>query len=404
MIKWRKPIDFAVLILYLCIVRQKKFHKAYKFRIYPNKKQEVMINKTFGCVRFYWNNLIETFNSYDKETNPNPQFHTPKELREQFPWLKEVSYVALQQKQRDFLLLRKKVLSSGRKTQSPNFHKKTGEQFYRLTNQRVTIVAGGLKLEKLGIVPTVFDRKLSPDAELVNVTISKNCADQYFASIGVQAFIKEKPKTKKDIGIDLGIKEFAVLSNGVVIKNPHFFRESQSKLVRAQRHLSRKQKGSVRRNKCKHRVAVIHNNIANQRKDFIHKTTTSLINKFDTIYLEDLNVSGLLKNHKLAKAIVDVGWGKFRETLSYKAKWYGKKVVFIDRFAPSSKTCSKCGWKNDKLTLKDRTFECPECGLVLDRDLNAAKNIQAFGATSAIRTQSGESTNRDEAFTTLLNG
>jgi putative transposase len=385
-------------------VSTKIVHKAYKFRIYPNQKQEVDINKTFGCVRFYWNNLVAAFNSYDHENNPTPTFYTPKELKEQYPWLKEVSAVALQQKQRDFLQFRRQYFAKKQNVGVPLFKKKSEAQAYRLTNQRFEICKDKLKLEKIGLVSAVFDRDINQNCNLLSITISKNKVGQYFASICVEEPIKQKPKTNKHVGIDLGIKTLATLSNGAVIQNPHFLRDSQSKLKRAQRHLSHKQKGSVRRKKCINRVAVLHNSVANKRNDFLHSITTGLINDFDTIYLEDLNVNGMLQNHKLAQAISDVSWAKFGQMLVYKADWYGKRVSFIDRFAPSSKECHCCGWKNDTLTLKDRIFKCPSCGMIIDRDLNAAKNIKAFGVASAIRTQSGESMNRDEAFTTPISG
>jgi len=183
-------------------------------------------------------------------------------------------------------------------------------------------------------------------------------------------------------------------SDGSTVENPKFFRESQAKLAKAQKNLSRKKKGSVRRKKAKLKVARIHNDVANQRKDFIHKETTKLINEFDFIGIEDLNVAGMVKNHCLAKSISDASFSEFYRVLNYKAAWHDKEVVKVNRFYPSSKTCSCCGWKDDDLTLSDRLFKCKACGLEIDRDLNASANIleEALRVNSAIRTQSEQKT------------
>lgn len=197
-----------------------------------------------------------------------------------------------------------------------------------------------------------------------------------------------KHKTGKTVGVDLGIKTLATLSDGIAVDNPHFLRENQAKLKRMQRHLSRKKLGSNRRNKCRLKVSRLHRDIANKRSWYIHNLTTMLVNNYDVICIEDLNTSGMLQSHKLAGSVSDASFSMFRNQLEYKCRWYGKELVIIDRFYPSSKTCSKCGWKNKDLKLSDRTFICKNCGLEIDRDLNAAINIQAVGVDAAIRTQS----------------
>ena len=220
-----------------------------------------------------------------------------------------------------------------------------------------------------------------------------------FVSVLVETLILHKHKTGKMVGIDLGLKSFATLSGSIVIDNIKFFREKQSEIVKIQRHLSRKKKGSNRYRKNKLRIARLHNKIANKRNYFLHSVTTYLADNYDVICIEDLNVSGMLSNHKLAKAISDTSFYQFRSMLEYKCNWYGKELVVIDRFYPSSKTCSKCGWKKEDLTLSDRVFKCENCGMEIDRDLNAAINIKRVGVDILYnRTQRDEVTNPVEAF------
>lgn len=233
-----------------------------------------------------------------------------------------------------------------------------------------------IRIERIGWVKIVIDRKISDNARFISCTVSKNRAGQYFVSVLVETEQCYKQKTGKTVGVDLGIKTLATLSDGMTVENPHFLRENQAKLKRMQRHLSRKKLGSNRRNKCRLKVSRLHCDIANKRSWYMHNLTTMLVNNYDVICIEDLNTSCMLQNHKLAGSVSDA------------SLWYGKELVVIDRFFPSSKTCSKCGWKNKDLKLSDRTFICKNCGLEIDRDLNAAINIQAVGVDAAIRTQS----------------
>ena len=355
---------------------------AYRYRLYPNKAQQTLLNKTMGSVRYFWNQQVATFKTYDKETNPKPEFKTSTELRNEIEWMQEVSAAAIQQKERDFKEYRKQLFSKSRKKKIgfPSFKKKNNRQSFRLPNQKFKIIGNKIQLEKIGKVKIVVDRKL-PDSKLMSVTVSKNPSGQYFASILIETEINYKPKTNKEVGIDLGIKTFSTQSDGVEIDNPKFLRKNQAKLRRMQQHLSRKQKGSNRRNRCRLKIAKLHQKVTNQRDWFLHNYSTSLISSYDRIYIEDLNVSGMVKNHCLAGAISDVGWSKFTSMLAYKAEWYGKDVVKVGRFYASSSTC-ECGVKNDNLKLSDREWVCEACGLINQRDLLAANNILKEGRRS----------------------
>ena len=375
-------------------------HKAFKYRIYPNKSQKVLLSKTFGCIRVIWNANVESFNSYDKDSNPKPKIIIKSDLIIDKPWLNEISAAAIQQKIRDFQEITNQFFSKTRKKKigRPSFKKKSGNQSYRLPNQKFSLKDNKIRLEKIGWVKMSIDRNIPNNSKMLSCTISKNCCNQYFVSILVDTVMHHKGKTGKTVGIDLGLKSFATLSDGIVIDNIKFFREKQSEIAKIQRHLSRKNKGSNRHRKNKIKIARLYNKIANKRNNFLHNVTTSLVNNYDVICIEDLNVSGMLSNHKLAKAISDTSFSMFRSMLEYKCNWYGKELVVIDRFYPSSKTCSKCGWKKEDLTLSDRVFKCENCGIEIDRDLNAAINIQRVGVDILYnRMQRDEVTNLNEA-------
>ena len=376
-------------------------NKAFKYRIYPNKSQKELLSKTFGCVRVIWNANVESFNSYDKDSNPNPKIINKADLIADKPWLSEVSAAALQQKVRDFRETTKQFFSKTRKKKinKPCFKKKIGNQSYRLPNHKFSIKGNRIRLEKIGLVKMVIDRKIPEDSKMLSCTISMNCCNQYFVSIAVDTAIQPKSRTRKSVGVDLGLKSFATLSDGMVIDNIRFFRDKQSEIAKIQRHLSRKTKGSNRYRKNKTKIARLHNKVANRRNSFLHDITTYLVDNYDVICIEDLNVSGMLSNHKLAKAISDTSFYQFRTMLEYKCKWYGKELSIIDRFYPSSKTCSNCGWKKDDLSLSDRIFECKNCGIKIDRDLNAAINIERVGVDILYnRTRRDEVANPVEAF------
>ena len=359
--------------------------KAYKFRLYPNKTQEILINKTIGCVRFFWNNQVATFNSYNKETNPSVKFKTSTEVRNEFDWMKEVSAAVIQQKEIDFKEFKKQRFSVNRKKPigNPKFKKKGNQESFRLPNQKFKVLDNKIQLEKIGKVKMVMDR-IIPEGKFMSVTVSKNPSGQFYASILIETEINYLPKKGKSVGIDVGLKEFIVTSDNDIVKNPKYFRESQSKLRTLQRHFSRKQKGSKRREKLKLKIAKIHQKISNQRDYFLHNESIKLVRNYDVIVIEDLNVSGMVKNKKLAKSISDASFSKFFSMLKYKSEWYGKELVQIGRFEPTSKTCSCCGWVKKDLTLKDRVFVCENCGIVIDRDYNASLNIHSVGVNAEL--------------------
>jgi putative transposase len=359
--------------------------KTYKFRLLPNNTQEVLINKTIGCVRYFWNNQVASFNSYHKETNPTINFKTSTELRNEIEWMKEVSAAAIQQKEIDFKEFKKQRFSKSRKKSvgNPKFKKKENGGSFRLPNQKFKVFDNKLQLEKIGKVKIVIDRQL-PEGKLISVTVSKTPIGQFFASILIETEINHLSKTDKTVGIDVGLKEFYTSSDGLKISNPKYFRESQSKLKRLQKRFSKKKKGSNRRNKMRLKIAKLHQKISNQRDWFLHNEAINLIRNYDIIVIEDLNVSGMVKNRKLAKSISDASFGKFFSMLNYKAEWYGKSLIKINRFEPTSKKCSSCGWIKQDLTLSDREFICEDCGLVIDRDYNASLNIHSVGVNAEL--------------------
>lgn len=365
--------------------------KAYKFRIYPNKTQGELIAKTLGSVRYFWNKQVEIFNSYDKETNPLLIFPTSTAIRNDLSWMKEVSAAAIQQKEMDFKSFKAQRFSKDRKKAlgNPQFKKRGQHESFRLPYPKFNLnqALGTIRLEKIGQVKITLDRTIPIEAKFMSVTVSMNTSKQLFASVLVEQKMEQLEKTEKIIGIDVGIKEFLVQSDGVVVTNPKYFRKNQAKLKGMQQRLNKKKKGSTRRKKAKLKVAKLHQKTANQRDFFLHNISTSIVKDNDIIGIEDLNVAGMVKNRKLAKSISDASFSKFKLMLEYKAEWYGKKVVKIGRFFPSSKTCSSCGALKQDLTLNDRVYECACCGLSLDRDHNAALNIknEALRVSNAIR-------------------
>lgn len=356
--------------------------KAYKVRLYPNPEQAISMNKTFGCVRVIWNHLVANFNSYrtdhyverfsEKEIKANPDLY----------FLSEVSAATLQQKRMDFVETKKQFFNKKRKIRigRMKFKKKGQKQSYRLPNQKFKVFTddGLIQLEKIGKVKAVFDREIA--GELRSVTVSKDPSGKYFASILVKTNVNLLPLTGRSVGIDVGLKDLFIMSNGDVVNNPRWFRENQSKLAKAQRHLSRKKKGSNRYEKQRIKVARLHEKVRNQRSYFLHNMTKTLVEEFDLISVEDLNVAGMKKSN-LGKSISDAGWSEFTRQLEYKSKWYGKTFFKIDRFYPSSQICSLCNHRDGKKSLDVRHWVCSNCGTHHDRDLNAATNILLKGCS-----------------------
>jgi putative transposase len=313
------------------------------------------------------------------------KFKTSTEVRNEFDWMKEVSAAVIQQKEIDFKEFKKQRFSVNRKKPigNPKFKKKGNQESFRLPNQKFKVLDNKIQLEKIGKVKMVMDR-IIPEGKFMSVTVSKNPSGQFYASILIETEINYLPKKGKSVGIDVGLKEFIVTSDNDIVKNPKYFRESQSKLRTLQKHFARKQKGSKRREKLKLKIAKIHQKITNQRDYFLHNESIKLVRNYDVIIIEDLNVSGMVKNRKLAKSISDASFSKFFSMLKYKSDWYGKELIQIGRFEPTSKTCSCCGWVKKDLSLKDRVFVCENCGIVIDRDYNASLNIHSVGVNAEL--------------------
>jgi len=349
----------------------------YKFRLEPNKGQEILLGKHFGSVRWTYNYFLnqrkEEYLNNKKSLSYNSQsgFLTQLKKDKDTEWLKEINSQTLQYSLR-CLDTAYQCFFSGR-AKFPRYKSRKNKNSFTIP-QFVSVKKNKLYIPKFQEgIKMIMERQIK--GIIKHCVISKTPTGKYFVSILTELEYQTVSKTNQLVGIDLGIKDFLVLSNGTKIKNHRFLKHYEHQLKLNQQSLSRKTIKSNRYEKQRLKVARIHEKITNSRMDLIHKTTTSLVKKFDTIYLEDLNVKGMMKNHKLAKAIGDVSWGKFIDTLEYKAKWNDKQVIHIDRFFPSSKTCSKCGWINNSLTLKDRNWICPKCGSVHDRDFNAAINI-----------------------------
>jgi putative transposase len=356
-------------------------YKAFKFRLVPNKEQQTLISKTLGCCRFLYNHMLDEKRT--KYTNKDKsKCKTEKQYKEEFDFLKEVDSIALQQARVDLKtaydnFFRK--LKTGKPTNLKFKSKHNPKNSYRTisVNNSIRVEENRIKLPKLGFVK--FKKSREVLGNIKSVTISKNILNKYYISVLCEVEIQKLPKLDTQIGIDLGLKEFCITSDSEFISNPRYLGKSEQKLQKAQRKLSKRKKGSKNRFKQQKVVFKIYEKIRNQRLDFLHKLSTRLINENQVICLEDLQVKNMVKNHCLAKSISDVSWSKFVELLKYKEDWYGRELVQIDKFFPSSKTCSSCGNIKKDLTLKDREYQCDSCGVKIDRDYNASLNILEEG-------------------------
>ncbi|MCL4391298.1 MAG: transposase [Candidatus Parvarchaeota archaeon] len=369
---------------------------AYKFRLYPNEEQQVLFSKYFGCNRVVWNKALALKEEYYKEHKNNTakkglnyydtaRFLTSLKKKEEYKWLKEVNSQSLQQSLIDLDKAFKNFFKGVAKY--PNYKKKSNKQSFRVP-QFFNFDDSVLYLPKFGKGIKMKEHREFPREKVKQVTISKVPSGKYFVSILVsdsrkapkKAAVKDNSKT---IGIDVGIKDSVVLSNGIKIDNPKYLKKSEKLLKLRQKQLSRKKLGSNNFHKSRIKVAKIHERITNQRHDFLHKVSDAITKHFDTIAVETLNIGGMKKNHRTAKAISDVGIGNFFRFLKYKAENRGKNILEIGMFDPSSKMCHYCRHINEKLTLSEREWECPNCHAWLDRDLNAAINIRDFGLEEA---------------------
>ena len=357
--------------------------KGIKFRIYPNRKQQNLINQTLGCCRLIYNKGLAMRNEAYENGNKIGYSQTSAMLTElkkceDFAFLKVVDSIALQQSLRD--LDRGFVNFFQKRAAHPAFKTKHNRhQSYRTVNQEdnIRIVGRYIKLPKLGFVKI---RQSMEVGKINNVTIEHTPTGKYFAVLNVEFEPQPRPNNGGLIGIDVGIKEFYSDSNGNVVPNPKYLEKSMRKLIREQRKLSRKQKGSNNRNKQRVKVALAHEKITNQRNDFLQKQSTMLIRENQTICIEELKVRNMIRNHKLAQYIGSASWSKFFDMLAYKSVWYGNDVVKVPTMYPSSQTCSCCGYKNPLVkNLAVRVWECPDCHTVHNRDTNASINILTKG-------------------------
>ena len=351
--------------------------RAYKYRIYPNKKQQELIRKTFGCTRYVYNYYL------DKRKTDKTNYTYVKcakdltQLKKEFEWLKEVDSVGLQTSLKDLDVAYKNFFSG--RSGYPKFKsRKNRHQSYRtsFSHNNIAFMDKHIKLPKLGLVK-VRDKQV-PQGRILNATISQEPDGRFYCSLCcTDVSFKQLPKTNQFVGIDLGLVDFAIFSDGIKIENPRFFEKSEKKLAKLQRELSRKTIGCNRWNKARIKVAKLQKHISNQRKDFLQKLTTLIVRKYDIICIEDLDVKAMKETELTVrnKRVSDVSWSEFRRQLTYKSTWYGRTLSVVDRYYPSSRICHHCGRIDGKKAETIRFWVCPKCNSKLDRDVNAAINI-----------------------------
>ena len=371
--------------------------RAIKIRLYPNKEQKLKLNKVLGCYRFVYNQMLAL---KQKEYNENKKslglkdlskyFHGTLLKDEQYEWLKEQNTKVMKQSIRQMLSAYDRFFKqhngfpkfkSKKDKQSALFPLDAISKRNKFNKKKITLTKP-LKDIRFRCSDLYLKRLQTYKEGIRSATLSKTKSGNYFLSILVelpQEEIIRFEQTNEHVGIDLGVKDFVITSDGEVFENKHFFKSQEKKIVKLQRQLSKKQKGSNNRNKQRVKVAKAFERLTNQKDSYIHSVVNKLLTCYDTVFMEDLNVQGMLKNHKLAKVIQEVGFYRFKQTLEDKARNNHKEIVFVGRFYPSSKACHKCGYVNKELTLNDREWTCPVCGEHHDRDLNAAINILLEG-------------------------
>ncbi len=363
--------------------------KAYRYRFYPAVEQESLLRRTMGCARLVYNKALaaRTEAWYERQERidfvQTSSMLTAWKKQEELDFLNEVSSVPLQQGLRN---LQKAFVNfwAGR-AKYPNFKKKHSGGSAEFTKAAFRWKDGQVFLAKCTeALPIRWSRDLPEGCEPSTITIKLEASGRWFVSLLVDTDIAQLPESNKQIGLDMGIASLIATSNGDKIVNPKHFKQLHKKLKRVQKALSRKQKGSNNRHKAKLQVALVHAQITDARKDFLHKLTTQLVRENQTIVVEDLAIKNMLKNHKLALAISDASWGELIRQLAYKCEWYGRELIKIDRWFPSSKRCGNCGHVVDKLPLNIREWKCPRCQTTHDRDINASRNILAAGLAVSV--------------------
>ena len=361
---------------------------SYKFRLYPSRKQINLIERTFGCCRYVYNHYLAMRQEAYKTSGETLNYYacckdlTLLKQQEETSWLRDADATALQASVQDldraFQNFFRRV-KQGEKPGYPKFkskHNHTQSYKSKCVGTNIKVLDKAVQLPKLGKVKCRISRKV--EGRILSATVSKTASGKYYVALccRLEQDIPKLPSAGSVVGLDMGIKSFAVSSDGVEYANPKYLRQFEKKLARLQRQLSRKTKGSANWNKARIQVARLHEHIANQRLDMQHKLSTQIVRQNDVICIEDLASKNMVQNHKLAKAISDVAWGEFRRQLTYKAEWYGRKLITVNRFYASSQICSHCGerWPGTK-DLAVRRWTCPHCCAILDRDTNAAVNI-----------------------------
>lgn len=367
----------------------KTFNKAYRYRFYPTNEQKALLAKTFGSVRFVWNNILnwrsKEYTQNATKINYSASSARLTRLKSEFVWLNEISSVALQQTLRD----QDRAFSNffAKRAEYPVFKKRHHHQSFRLVSSGFTFKDGNLTIAKSKAPLNIkWSRKFTGTPS--SITISKDGSGRYFVSILVEEAIEPKPMLSKAVGIDVGLTDFVVTSDGIKYKPLKAIAKHSLKLAKLQKRLSKKQHSRCKGDKtpksnnflkASKKVAKLQAKIADSRNDFLHKLSTKLINENQVICLEDLNVKGLIRNKKLSKHIADASWSKFIALLEYKANWYGRSISFVSPFFPSSQICSACGTHTGKKPLNVRKWVCPHCNTTHDRDICAANNILTAG-------------------------
>lgn len=363
--------------------------RAYKYKIKPTYKQQHQLLQTFGCARFIYNwGLDKKTKAWTNEHKTITYFELAKELTalkntEECKWLKDVPNECLQQSLRNLDNAYTQFFKAKKGFPKFKSKRKSKDCSKYLNAVKFDFESWKVRIPKCGWVKLCHNKSFDLSiSKIGTLTVSRDKCGEYWCTIVVEDSTPQKSKAKisedTSVGIDLGIKDYAILSDGTKYSNPKYYEQCKTRLALLQQRFARTQKGSNRHNVMRLKVAKQYRKITNMRNDFLHKLTTDLVRRYDTICLENLNIEGMMKNHNLAMAIQSASWGEFVRQIKYKSDWFGKNVIFIGRFEPSSKTCSKCGYVNRDLMLKDREWVCPICGEHHDRDVNAAINIKKF--------------------------